>query len=588
MALKIIRLVFKHKIITSVVILLFVVGSIFTFKGLDKNKNETQYITGVVGRGSIISLVSGVGQVSAYNQADIKSETSGKIVSIGVVDGEEVKTGKFLVQIDIKDAKQLVADAEISLETAKIELEDLLNSPDELELLKAENTLLEAYKSKENAENSIIEGYEDAFNKLTNMFLNLPDIVSGLENILYSREIAESESGINNTYDNISIFKNGVKYEDMVILNPYITKAENDYTIARNSYDESFGYYKNLTRYSSYEEIEMLLEKTIKTTRYLSDLAKSEINLISYWIDYRYQKNLSIYNMVSQYKSNLGSYTSTVNSYLTSLLSEQRNIKDNEDEVVNAKLNIEELELSLADLRDGADELEIRTKENDIKKKEETLKSAKEELASCYIYAPFDGVVATINYEKGDDVSSGSEIITVITKKKVAEISLNEIDISKIKIAQKVNIIFDAIDDLNITGEVIGIDTLGTVNQGVVSYNIKIAFDIDDERVKSGMSVTADIIVDSRQNVLVIPVSAIKTINEISYVQTLENNLSVQKEVEVGLANDIFIEVLSGLEKGEEVITQSVSSSDSSNSSNTEKSFQQRPDNGMMRMNIMR
>ncbi|MDD5433706.1 MAG: hypothetical protein PHE77_03610, partial [Candidatus Pacebacteria bacterium] len=59
----------------------------------------------------------------------------------------------------------------------------------------------------------------------------------------------------------------------------------------------------------------------------------------------------------------------------------------------------------------------------------------------------------------------------------MAEISLNEVDVAKVKIGQRAIITFDAIDELEITGKVEDVDTIGTVSQGVVSYNVKIIFD---------------------------------------------------------------------------------------------------------------
>ena len=99
----------------------------------------------------------------------------------------------------------------------------------------------------------------------------------------------------------------------------------------------------------------------------------------------------------------------------------------------------------------------------------------------------------------------------LITKQKIAEISLNEVDAAKVKVGQKVTLTFDAIDGLSITGEVSEIDALGTVSQGVVTYGVKIAFDTQDERVKSGMSVSAAIITDVKQNVLLVPNAAVKS-----------------------------------------------------------------------------
>ena len=105
---------------------------------------------------------------------------------------------------------------------------------------------------------------------------------------------------------------------------------------------------------------------------------------------------------------------------------------------------------------------------------------------------------------------------------------------AKVKVGQKVTLTFDAIEDLSITGEVAEIDTLGTVSQGVVNYAVKIVFDTQDERVKSGMSVSAAIITDVKQDVLLVPNAAVKS-NDEQYVEVLENNIPRNQTVETGL-----------------------------------------------------
>ena len=96
---------------------------------------------------------------------------------------------------------------------------------------------------------------------------------------------------------------------------------------------------------------------------------------------------------------------------------------------------------------------------------------------------------------------------------------MNEVDVAKIKVGQKTTLTFDAIDGLSIAGEVIDIDAVGTVTQGVVNYNVKIGFDTQDERIKPGMSVSATIIIEVKQDVLLIPNSAIKSAGEAYYVE---------------------------------------------------------------------
>ena len=157
----------------------------------------------------------------------------------------------------------------------------------------------------------------------------------------------------------------------------------------------------------------------------------------------------------------------------------------------------------------------------------------------------------------------GSAIATIVTKQQIAELSLNEVDAAKIKLGQKAIMTFDAIDGLEITGRVADLDTIGTVSQGVVTYNFKIVFDTQDSRVKSGMSVNATIITDSKTDVLSIANSAVKTdANGGYYVQTLDAAGQPQaRTVQIGLANDTSMEITSGLSEGEIIVTQTVSSS---------------------------
>ena len=147
---------------------------------------------------------------------------------------------------------------------------------------------------------------------------------------------------------------------------------------------------------------------------------------------------------------------------------------------------------------------------------------------------------------------------------------------------------FDAIEDLNITGEVGEIDAIGTVSQGVVTYNVKIVFDTQDDRVKPGMSVSAVVITDARQDVLLVSNSAVKSTNGTSYVEVVDalslpketsltgtagvilKNPPRQQQVTVGLSNDTDTEITEGLKEGDLVVSRTVSSS-SVNSTQTQQ-----------------
>ncbi len=168
-------------------------------------------------------------------------------------------------------------------------------------------------------------------------------------------------------------------------------------------------------------------------------------------------------------------------------------------------------------------------------------------------------------YPAASSTSSGTVVATVITRQQIAEISLNEVDMAKVKVSQKTNLTFDAVEGLNIVGEVSEIDTLGTVSQGVVTYNVKINFDTQDERVKPGMSVSVEIITDVKQDVLLVPNAAIKSQNNTQYVEVMgTNNIIHSQTIETGISNDTYTEITGGLAEGDKVVTQTVSGSSSS------------------------
>jgi len=577
----------RYKLITGILLILVAAGGYFGYRGLAKDKDATRYITAAVKKGTMIISVSGNGQVLPSDQLDIKPKVPGEVVYVGVKNGQKVKAGTLLVQIDDSDAQKRARDAKTSLETAKLELDKLLEPVDELDLLKAENDLAKAKESKQKAEDNTIEAYEDAFNAIANAFLDLPTVITGLRDILYSYGIAESETTISNYLWNISIFKNSIDdYKDRCKLEKFTDRAESNYKTARTKYDENFENYKNASRYSEKEIIEALLNETIEATKSIAETVKSETNLLDFVVDYFSDHDRRVYSKITKYQSDLKIYTSKTNNHLSSLLSIQRSLKNSEEAIVDAERSIKELVLSLAKLKAGADELDIRAKKIAIQQKEDALVDAQQSLADHYIRAPFDGVIANLNVKKGESVSSNQAVATLITNQKIAEITLNEIDIPKIKVGQKANITFDAIEDLNLTGEVVEIDALGTVNQGVVTYGVKIAFDTQDERVKPGMTLTANIITKAKQNALLIPSLAVKQRGNMFYVQIVggdnakavlstdnafgviipKSSLRVQP-VQVGLSNDTMTEILKGLKQGDVVITQTITSSINSSSS---------------------
>jgi multidrug efflux pump subunit AcrA (membrane-fusion protein) len=91
--LKVKSYVFKHKVISIIILIVIILLSFWIYKKVSSSSRETNYAFTSAEKGTIISSVSGTGQVSASTQIDLKSKASGDIVYLGVKNGQKVSKG---------------------------------------------------------------------------------------------------------------------------------------------------------------------------------------------------------------------------------------------------------------------------------------------------------------------------------------------------------------------------------------------------------------------------------------------------------------------------------------------------------------
>lgn len=250
--------------------------------------------------------------------------------------------------------------------------------------------------------------------------------------------------------------------------------------------------------------------------------------------------------------------------------------KDNADgnSYTTDQLKIMEKQLSL---KDNA----ITEAQNSVDTALATYKNARSDAAKRNVTSPIDGTVNAVNIKNGDDLSrlssssnSSAPIIIGDMGTLKARVEVNEVDISNIQIGQKVTLTFDALSDFTATGKVESIDSLGTVTQGVVTYNVTIAFDSIDEKIKPQMSTSAAIITDTKTDVLVVPTGAVKYNGDQAYVEVMKDGAATPEsaDIAVGATNGTETEVTRGLSAGEKVVTQTITSGSSTSTSSASSS----------------
>jgi len=203
----------------------------------------------------------------------------------------------------------------------------------------------------------------------------------------------------------------------------------------------------------------------------------------------------------------------------------------------------------------------LRAAQLAMEKAQLALDKANADLEKTVIVAPFDGIIAAANVKEGDKLSSmdyATRTIFELIDPTVMELNaeVDEIDIPSVKLRQRAIISVDALPELQLEGKVTSIYPLPTEEAGLILYKVKISFDVPEySGLKAGMSATADIILNKRSNVLLVPSRAIEQDSSGNpMVKVMVGEQIEERSVVIGISDDYQTEIVAGLDEGEVVV----------------------------------
>jgi len=210
----------------------------------------------------------------------------------------------------------------------------------------------------------------------------------------------------------------------------------------------------------------------------------------------------------------------------------------------------------------GLDEATLINLTLQLDKAKIALERAKEDLKKTVIIAPFDGIVADVGVKEGDKLSSMNYATTTaayLIDPTVIEMEglVDEIDVPGVKLGQEAIITVDAFPDIELKGEVTFVSPVATIQSGIVSYKVtlNLQYPVNPE-LMDGMTATAEIIIDRKDNVLLIPERAVKDKDKEPWVEVVQNGIVQPRKVTLGMTDGRNIEVISGLMEGENIIVE--------------------------------
>ena len=551
---------FAHKFISAIVLIVLIGGGWWIYATATAPSTQTRYILGTVSTSTIISTVSESGQLSSSNSIDIKPQVSGQVTWVGVKAGDTVRAGQALVSINDTTAKQAVTQAQQSLAAAELQFQkDSAQAPI-------------SYQTDINAlatvQNNLSTEYNTAFNDLSNSYLDLPAVVSGAQDALYGYDFDTSKGQWNMDFL-ANLFANQGTIDSSSVKS-FQAAAKNDYAAANTDYTAAVALYETTSRTSSNGDIDTLLSNSITMTTAIAQALQTELNFYGAVSTLAATYNIALPSKFATLQTTARTNLATANGDLSLLLADKQTLTNDKQAIVTDQQTIT---LDQVGNTDGSNPISLQIEKNSIEQQTTNLANLETTLAEYTVVAPFTGVISAVDVKVGDSASGA--VATVITNSQVVSLNVNEVDAAKLAVGQKATLTFDALSNLTLTGTVVEVSPVGTVSQGVVSYTVQVTLDAQNSSVKSGMTVNATIQTAVHQDVLAVPSSAVKTNNNVSYVQVFTPPLAntggtagvasavVPRQVVVttGISDNTNVEILSGLAAGEQVVTRTTTSS---------------------------
>ena len=604
----------KKKIIIIVVVLIILIIAFFGFS----KKPEVKYTTVKVERGVVLQTVAATGTVEAATKLDLRFVNAGKIEQINVKVGDKVEGEMVLAQLDTTQLESQLTRSKASLSAANANYNKLVTgaTAEDLQISRTavDNAQIGLNSANQNLTDVQIGGQKDIDN--ANSSVNSAQVAFDNANLSLENTIITNENNLNQDYDDawdivnsslLTVFdalntnKTTLEYEDaqdtLSVLNTqYLNYSSQSKVVAQNSYDDAKDYINSIRGDQSFENIDEALLKTKNALEDARDTLSDTGNVLSSTIT---SSQLSQTELDSL-KSSISASRTSVNTTISNITTATQNISTqkvtNQTNLNNSEATVNSAESSLAVANNSLSAVKssVNTKtnsaQNAIKSAEGALKQAQDQLAfkmagpsssdvqlyraqiqeaqasvnmiqsqidDSTLYASRDGIITLINGEVGETINSSMTFISLITDENF-EITANisEVDISKVKIDDKVEITFDALGpDEKFEGTVVRIDPAETEISGVVYYKLTTMFAGDGKIIKPGMTANLDILTARKDDAVMIPFQALKNKDGQKYVQVLEDDVARDVFVEVGLRGDIDLEIIRGLKEGQDVVT---------------------------------
>lgn len=239
----------------------------------------------------------------------------------------------------------------------------------------------------------------------------------------------------------------------------------------------------------------------------------------------------------------------------------QEELEASRNEVVRREQALLVAQAELEETRKKPRKEDVERAKARIEEIEASLRSVERRIEKAEIRSPLSGLVLSVDVEEGDFVLGGTSTSGGVSPVVVADLStmkvdvpVNEVDIPRVKVGQKARITLDAFPGKTFEGEVVSIAYQGKTTENVVTYDTTVHLPNPENLLRAGMTANVEIVIEEKEDALLVPVSAVQEERgkAFVFVKNAEGQPE-RREVVLGVRSDTFVEVVSGVQEGEEV-----------------------------------
>ncbi|MGA7672234.1 MAG: efflux RND transporter periplasmic adaptor subunit [Nitrolancea sp.] len=234
-----------------------------------------------------------------------------------------------------------------------------------------------------------------------------------------------------------------------------------------------------------------------------------------------------------------------------------------DDAIDRAQKQLENAEaaLNLAEVNAGSDPTPQQTADKlgaaqNLTAAKQELANARDQLANSLILAPVDGTIIDLQTARDTPLGQGSTVVDMANLSELnLSVDVDEVDFPHVQTGMSVTFRLDAYPGTEIDGTITNVSPVAQTSGGTTTFPATITFQTPKGMdLRPGMNANVTIKTAVRENVLLVPESALRTVGQRTFVTVLKNGKQSEVEIQIGLRSNGMVEIASGLSEGQKIV----------------------------------